>query len=350
VDQGAGLVDYAANTGNPLDRQLWQVNFASQSRQLSTGEGFHEGNFGPAGGGYVDKQSTRMSPPKSSICHEGAQCRVFWQTRALEAYHLRAPEQLELKAKDGTPLYATLLEPEDAKANASVPLIINPYGGPGEQQVQNRWSDDLLFDELLAQHGFAVLHADNRGMGGRGRAFAQAAYHNFGTVQLQDQLTVIDAALKEHPELDPKRLGWWGWSWGGSFTIYTMTHSDRFRAGVAVAPVTNWRDYDSVYTERYLDGPSQFPEGYRDFSLVTSAANLKGHLLLVHGTGDDNVHFQNTMQFVQALVDAKIPYYLEVFPGKTHSIRGPEARTELYGSIVKYFEKYLMRAANDGGN
>ncbi|MGH9589265.1 MAG: alpha/beta fold hydrolase, partial [Terracidiphilus sp.] len=294
LDQEAGVVDYAANEGNPQDRQLWEVNLEGKRRQLSTGAGFHDGNFAPAGGGYVDKQSTRMSPPKLSVCRGVEICRVFWQTRALDAYRLRAPEQLELKADDGTPLYATLLEPEGARSKAGIPMIVNPYGGPGEQGVRNRWSDDLLFDELLTQHGFAVLHADNRGMGGRGRAFAQAAYHNFGPVQLKDQLTVIDAVLKQHPELDPNRLGWWGWSWGGTFTIYAMTHSDRFQAGVAVAPVTNWRDYDSIYTERYLNTPSQFPEGYRNFSVVTSAANLKGHLLLVHGTGDDNVHFQNT--------------------------------------------------------
>ena len=132
---------------------------------------------------------------------------------------------------------------------------MNPYGGPHDQIVVNQWSGSLLFDELLAQHGFAVLHADNRGMGGRGRAFAQAAYRDFGPVQLEDQLTVIDATLAKVPQLDPKRLGWWGWSWGGTFTLYAMTHSDRFRAGVAVAPVTDWRDYDSIYTERYLGLP-----------------------------------------------------------------------------------------------
>ncbi|HEV2323509.1 MAG TPA: alpha/beta fold hydrolase [Terracidiphilus sp.] len=350
VDHEASVVDYSANEGNPLEQQLWEVNFDGEHRQLSSGAGFHEGNFATAGGGYVDKQSTRMSPPKLSVCREVGICRVFWETRAIEEYHLRAPEQLEVKASDGTKLYATLLEPEGAKANASVPLIVNPYGGPGDQVVQNRWSDDLLFDDLLAQRGFAVLHADNRGMGGRGRAFAQDAWHNFGPVQLQDQLTVIDAALKQHPELDPKRLGWWGWSWGGTFTIYAMTHSDRFRAGVAVAPVTNWRNYDSIYTERYLSTPSEFPQGYKDFSVISSAANLKGDLLLVHGTGDDNVHFQNTVQFVQALIDAKIPYGLEIFPRKTHSLRGPEVRTDLYRSILRHFEKDLMPGADQGGH
>jgi dipeptidyl-peptidase-4 len=206
---------------------------------------------------------------------------------------------------------------------ASVPLIVNPYGGPGAPTIINRWSSELLFDELLAQHGFAVLHADNRGMGGRGRAFAQAAYHNFGPVQLEDQLTVVDAALARYPQLDPKRLGWWGWSWGGTFTIYAMSHSDRFRAGVAVAPVTDWRDYDSIYTERYMSEPAEFASGYKDFSVVNSAASLKGRLLLAHGTGDDNVHMENSVQFVQKLIEAEIPYDLQIYPRKTHSIARP---------------------------
>jgi dipeptidyl-peptidase 4 len=212
------------------------------------------------------------------------------------------------------------------------------------QTVLNRWSDALLFDELLAQHGFAVLHADNRGMGGRGREFAQAAYHNLGPVQLEDQWTAVDAVLTKYPQLDAKRLGWWGWSWGGSFTLYAMTHSDRIRAGVAVAPVTDWRNYDSIYTERYMSRPMDFPEGYKDFSVVNSAANLKGRLLLVHGTGDDNVHFENTVQFVQKLIEAEVPYDLQIYPRKTHSISGPDVRTHLYTRILAHFEQYLKPA------
>ena len=208
----------------------------------------------------------------------------------------------------------------------------------------NRWSESLLFDELLAQHGFAVLHADNRGMGGRGRAFEQACYHNFGSVQLEDQLTVVDAALAKYPQLDPNRLGWWGWSWGGTFTLYSMSHSERFRAGVAVAPVTDWRNYDSIYTERYMSLPDDFASGYKDFSVVNSAAKLKGHLLLVHGTGDDNVHMENTIQFVQKLIEAGIPYDLQIFPRKTHSIAGPDVRIELFNRILAHFEEYLKPA------
>lgn len=200
----------------------------------------------------------------------------------------------------------------------------------------------------IAQHGFAVLHTDNRGTGRRGQAFAQAAYHNFGPVQLEDQLTVADAVLAKYPQLDAKRQGWWGWSWGGTFTLYALTHSDRFRAGVAVAPVTDWHNYDSIYTERYMSEPAEFVTGYKDFSVVTSAAKLHGHLLLVHGTGDDNVHFQNTVQFVQQLTVNNVPYDLQIYPRKTHSIAGTEVRPHLYNRILAQFEQYLKPPVSDG--
>ncbi len=351
VDHAGKMIRYASNEGNPLEQQLWQVSFAGDRKQLTRGVGTHEGNFATLGGGFVDKQSTLMDPPKVWLCQqadkEANSCNEFWSTRAVEPYHLRAPEQMEVKAHDGTTLYATLLLPEGATnpagaiSPASVPLIVNPYGGPGPQTVANRWSDELLFDELLAQHGFAVLHADNRGTGMRGRDFAQAAYHNFGPVQLEDQLTVLDAALDKYPQLDKKRLGWWGWSWGGTFTLYAMSHSDRFRAGVAVAPVTDWRNYDSIYTERYMSEPADFAAGYRDFSVLNSAANLKGHLLLALGTSDDNVHLENTVQFVQKLIDAEIPYDLQIYPRKTHSISGPDVRVHLFNRILAQFETYL---------
>ena len=340
VDHEHKLINYASNEGNPLEQQLWQVSFGGERKPLTTGAGTHAGNFAPMGGAYVERQSARMEPPKVSLCEEPGKCTEVWSTRAVESLHLRAPEQLEVKAHDGAILYATLLMPDGASP-ASLPLIVNPYGGPGEGTVANRWSDGIFFDELLAQHGFAVLHADNRGTGGRGRDFTQAAYHNFGPVQLEDQLTVVDAALAQYPQLDKARLGWWGWSWGGTFTLYALTHSDRFTAGVAVAPVTDWHDYDSTYTERYMSQPGDFPEGYKDFSVVNSAAKLKGRLLLVHGTGDDNVHMKNTVQFVQKLIEAGIPYDLQIYPRKTHSIAGADVRTHLFNRILAHFEEYL---------
>ncbi|HEU5350016.1 MAG TPA: alpha/beta fold hydrolase [Terracidiphilus sp.] len=350
VDHARKLVDFASNEGNPLQQQIWRVTFAGQRTQLTASAGTHDAAFGPPSGAspgtfagaFVDDFSTRMDPPTLALCSIRHGCRVFWQSHALDAWGLRPPIPLQVKTKDGSTLFATLLLPAAATSPASVPLILNPYGGPGDQLVADKWADSLLFDEVLAQHGFAVLHADNRGTGNRGRAFAQACYHNFGPIQFEDQLTVLASVLAQYPQLNPHRLGWWGWSWGGTFTLYAMTHSDRFRAGVSVAPVTDWRNYDSIYTERYLGLPSQDPEAYKTDSVVNFAAHLHGRLLLVHGTGDDNVHMENTVQFIQQLIQAQIPYDLQLYPRKTHSIAGPVDRTHLYTRILAHFERYLM--------
>ncbi|HTW80757.1 MAG TPA: alpha/beta fold hydrolase [Terracidiphilus sp.] len=341
VDFKSKFVDFASNEGNVLEQQLWQVSFDGKREPLTTAPGFHAGSFAPAGSAFVDRHSAQMVPPTVELCQAPGKCTAIFQPDSLDQYRLHPPVDLTVKAHDGTTLYATLLLPEGAASPASVPLIVNPYGGPGPQTVQNRWSDEFFFDALLAEHGYAVLHADNRGMGMRGRDFAQACYHNFGPVQFEDQMTVVDSVLRQYPQLDPKRLGWWGWSWGGTFTLYALSHSDRFRTGVSVAPVTDWRNYDSIYTERYLGLPFDNADLYRDMSVVNSAAQLKGHLLIAHGTGDDNVHIENTVQYVQKLIDAGIPYDLQIFPRKTHSIAGKEARIELFNRILAQFETYL---------
>ncbi len=350
IDAPRKQLYYASNEGKPTEQQIWRVSFDGERKPITRQAGFHSGDFAPVGGAFVDRFSDRLTPTTVSLCRLDGICHLFWSTHAMDAYHLRAPEPLEVKASDGTTLYATILLPEGKIDPASVPLIVNPYGGPGVQTVLNKWGgDSFLFDTVLAQHGFAVLHADNRGMGGRGQAFAHAAYHNFGPVQLEDQLTVANAALAKYPQLDPRRQGWWGWSWGGTFTLYAMTHSDRFRTGVAVAPVTDWHNYDSIYTERYMSEPADFPSGYKDFSVVNSAAALHGHLLLVQGTGDDNVHLQNMVQFVQQLIVNNIAYDLQIYPRKTHSIAGTEVRPHLFNRILAQFETYLKPPVTDDG-
>ena len=347
VDFKGKFVDYASNEGGVEEQQLWQVTFDGKRVPLTNSHGYHEGSFAPSGPAFVDRHSTRMDPITVDICQAPDKCSVVFQPPSLDQYHLHSPIDLTVKAHDGTTLDATLLLPEGATASASVPLIVNPYGGPGPQTVENHWSDSLFFDEILAQHGFAVLHTDNRGAGKRGRDFAQACYHNFGPVQFEDQMTAVDAVLSQYPQLDSKRLGWWGWSWGGTFTLYALSHTDRFSAGVSVAPVTDWRNYDSIYTERYMGLPTQNSDIYHDQSVVNSAAQLKGRVLIAHGTGDDNVHIENTVQYIQKLIDAGIPYDLQIFPRKTHSIAGKEARTELFNRILAQFETYLKPA---GGN
>jgi dipeptidyl-peptidase-4 len=199
------------------------------------------------------------------------------------------------------------------------------------------------FDQVLAHHGFAVLKVDNRGMGNRGRRFAMPAFHHLGEVELADNLAALDQALERFPQLDHTRLGWWGWSYGGTMTAYALTHSGRFKAGISVSPVTDWRNYDSTYTERYMGLPRDNAEHYEKSSVVKSAAALSGRLLLVHGTSDDNVHLQNSIQFIDAMVNAGRPFDLQLYPGKTHGIAGPEARTHLFNRMLWQWEQYLAK-------
>jgi dipeptidyl-peptidase-4 len=344
IDVAERMVYYISNEGDPREQQLWAVKLdGTGKKQLTEAHGVHKPEFSPNARLYADSFSNITTPPTVGMCAvAGGTCNIFWQPKLDPAYKLMTPRELTLKASDGTTLYASLMLPAGEHANSSVPLINNPYGGPHAQTVENAWQGrTTLFDQVLAEHGFAVLHVDNRGMGGRGRDFAQVAYHNFGPIQLEDQLAAMDQVLAQFPELDAKRQGWWGWSWGGTFTLYAMTHSDRFKAGVAVAPVTDWRNYDSTYTERYMSKPSENADQYHEFSVVTHADKLKGRLLLVHGTGDDNVHMENTIQFIQKLIDAQLPYDLQLYPRKTHSISGADARTHLYTRILAQFQAYL---------
>lgn len=351
VDEATRTVYYLSSEGDSRQQEVWAVQLdGSNRRQITKQPGFHEADFPPRGGSFIDTFSSRTEPPVVNYCTAQGECSPFWKSHRVAGHTLVPPTVLTLKAADGTTtLYGTLQLPE-GKTAASVPLIVNPYGGPGVGEAKDRWGGGTyFFDLLMAEHGFAVMHVDNRGMAGRGRAFEQVAYHNFGPPQFADQMAAVDQVLAKYPQLDAKRMGWWGWSWGGTFTLYSLSHTDRFLAGASVAPVTDWRNYDSIYTERYLGLPSQDADAYHDDSVVNSAKNLKGHLIIFHGTGDDNVHFENSVQYIQRLIDAGIPYDYNIFPRKTHSIAGPAARQELFNHLVNFFERYVMNANQQAG-
>jgi len=270
----------------------------------------------------------------------GGACTTVWRSRdEVAEYGLRAPKYLEFKADDGTVLYGRLLLPPDPPAGGKVPLIVHIYGGPAHQMVTKIPPDP--FDEILARKGFAIFAVDNRGTPGRDRKFQTAIRHEFGAIEIKDQLTALDQLLARYPQLDKDRIAIWGWSNGGSMTLYAMTHSDRFRAGVAVAPVVDARNYDSIYMERYLGLLKDNKDAYEQSDVALSAANLHGTLLLAHGTGDDNVHFQNSVQMIEALIKAGKQFRLMIYPNKTHSISGKDARVHLFTMIEEHFEREL---------
>ena len=341
-----GAYFYTSTEPGVADTSLYTKvmdHFPQPVRRLTPAPGTHETTLSPDGTHFIDISSTDTTPPVASLCTAATTtCKLFWQSNPVPRATGVTTRRVTFTAADGhTALYGILTTPTTAGPH-STPIILNPYGGPLPYlELKNTWSYSQLFDEVLAQHGFAVLHVENRGQGGRGREFSQANYRNFGPVQLSDQLAALDQLLAADASLDPARVGFWGWSWGGTFTLFAMTHSDRFKAGVAVAPNGDFRDYDTIYTERYLGLPSENEQAYNTASNVLNAKKLKGRILLAQGTGDDNVHMANTLQLLDPFIGAGIPYDLQLFPRKTHSISGLASRNELFNRILAHFETYL---------
>jgi dipeptidyl-peptidase 4 len=341
VDEATGTVFFSANKDDPRQTQVFSVQLdGSGFKALTTEEGQHFGDFSDDGKHYTHMYFGPEKSPSISLCAVGGSCSPVWAARnAIADYGLRAPKQLEFKADDGTVLYGRLLLPPDAPASGKIPLIVNIYGGPAAQMVRKATPDP--FDEILARKGFAIFAVDNRGTPGRDRKFQTAIRHEFGAIELKDQLTALDQLLAQYTQLDRDRIAIWGWSNGGSMTLYAMTHSDRFRAGVAVAPVTDQLNYDTIYTERYMGLLKDDKAGYEQSDVTQNADKLHGALLLVHGTSDDNVHFQNSIQMIDALIKAGKQFRLMIYPNKTHSIAGKDARIHLFTMIVDHFEREL---------
>ena len=344
VDDASGTVFFTANKGDPRQEKLFSVKLDGSGMQaISSGEGKYEAIFVDDGKHFVETHSATLTPPRISVCAPAGPCHKIWEGRSVADYDPIAPQPLEFKADDGTLLYGQLILPRPADANQKtpIPLIVNIYGGPAEQIVQDAWGGPTtLFHQMLANEGFAIFSVDNRGTPNRGKKFVAATRLQSGVIELKDQLTALDQLYVQFPQLDRTRTAIWGWSYGGFMTLYALTHSDRFKAGISVAPVTNWRDYDSIYTERYLGLPKDNARAY-DESIVSAAGNLRGSLLLVHGTSDDNVHFQNTIQMIDALVRAGKQFRLMVYPNKTHGIGGTATRTQLFHMMEDFWNKEL---------
>ena len=341
VDQAAGTVFFSANKDDPRQVQIFSVQLdGSGFKPLTSEEGIHSGNFSDDGTHYTHTYFGPQTSTTISLCAVGGACNPVWKARdSVAEYGLRAPKYLDFKADDGTTLYGRLLLPADAPASGKIPLIVSIYGGPAAQMVRKGAPDP--FDEILSRKGFAIFAVDNRGTPGRDRKFQTAIRHEFGAIELKDQLTTLDQLLGQYPQLDKDRVAIWGWSNGGSMTLYAMTHSERFRAGVAVAPVTDQLNYDSIYTERYMGLLKDDKAGYEQSDVTQNAEKLHGALLLVHGTSDDNVHFQNSVQMINALIDAGKQFRLMIYPNKTHSIAGKDARVHLFTMIVDHFEREM---------
>lgn len=341
VNETTGTVFFEANKDDPRQRQIYSVQLdGSESKALTTDEGMHSADFSDDGKHYTHMYFGPHASPSMALCTVGGACNPVWKAHdEIAEYGLRAPQYLEFKAEEGTTLYGRLLLPPDGTVTGKIPVIINIYGGPAAQMVTK--GVPSAFDEILSRKGFAIFAVDNRGTPGRDRKFQTAIRHEFGAIELKDQLTALDQLLEQYPQLDKDRVAIWGWSNGGSMTLYAMTHSDRFRAGVAVAPVTSEVNYDSIYMERLMGLLKDDKAGYEMSDVTKNVDKLHGSLLLVHGTSDDNVHFQNSVQMIAALINAGKQFRLMIYPNKTHSIAGREARVHLYTMIEDHFDREL---------
>ena len=346
VDEAAGWIYFTATEAGPLERQLYRVRADGRGfTRLSRDAGTHAADVAPGGAFILDTWSTVSRPPEMRVlAPDGRVLRVVQPVQAplLSDFALGTTEFLAVEGEGGTTLHAALLKPAGFDPGRRYPVVVYVYGGPHAQVVRDAWGKQTaLFHQVLAARGFLVFSLDNRGSAARGRDFERALSGRLGKAELADQLAGV-AFLKTLPYVDGARIGIWGWSYGGFMTCYALTGAPGvFTAGAAVAPVTDWRLYDSIYTERYLGLPAENEAGYAESSPVNQAENLRGALLLIHGTGDDNVHWGNTLEFVDRLYRAGKPYDLQVYPNKTHSILGREARTHLYRRIADHFERWL---------
>jgi dipeptidyl-peptidase-4 len=341
----AGKVFFLANEGDARQQHAYAVQLDGEGfHRLLPGHGTEHAEFSHDGKHFVSTVSSALQPGIASMCSVDGMCVKIWEPRSLKDYALTASTDIDFKSEDGTLLHGQLTLP--ATATAKIPLVVYIYGGPAGQTVSDSWGGSTaLFHQLLTQHGFAVFTLDNRGTPNRSREFMATLKGQFGAIELRDQLGALHELLTQYPQLDKDRMAIWGWSNGGSMTLYAMTHSTVFRAGVSVAPVTDQHNYDSIYTERYMGLLPDNAKGYDDSASPRHAADLHGSLLLVHGTSDDNVHFQNSIQMIDALIKAGKQFNLMIYPNKTHGIAGPAARTHLFHMIESHFEHELMEPA-----
>jgi dipeptidyl-peptidase 4 len=342
VDETHGLVYFYSNKDDTLGTQVYRLSLGDRSlTRITREDGTHEVLFAPDAAGFADTYSNAMTPPRQDLYRaDGSHVAVIDdnKVRELSDYDLSPVEFLQLAADDGTKLYASLIRPNNFDASRKYPVLIYVYGGPGVQQVRNQWDrSDSLWFQMMAEKGYIVFTLDNRGSYQRGHRFETPIYHQFGKIELEDQLTGVKY-LKSLPYVDGSRIGICGWSYGGTMALVAMFNAPGvFKAGVSVAPVTDWRLYDTAYTERYMGRPQDNPEGYQNSSPVNHVAGLQARLLLIHSTGDDNVHFSNTAELLNDLIRVgKYPTNLMIFPGRGHGINDFPARVELYKGITEF--------------
>jgi dipeptidyl-peptidase-4 len=342
VDEKHGYIYFSSDKESPTQTHLYRVSMRDRTiTQVTHATGSHEVKISPDAAAFIDEYSNAMTPTRQDLYRmDGTRVAVINEGKVpeLAEYDLSPLEFVEIPASDGTKMYASILKPPHLDPSKKYPVLINVYGGPGVQTIHDDWEGlGFLLEEMFADKGYIVFALDNRGSLGRGHAFETPIFHQFGKVELEDQLAGVKY-LNSLGYVDSARIGIMGGSYGGYMTLNALFNSpDTFKLGVSLSPVTDWRLYDTAYTERYMGRPQDNADAYAASSPVNQAAKLKGKLMLVHGTGDDNVHFTNSIELLNALIDSgHYPDQLMVFPGRGHGISDPGAFIQLYTRITEF--------------
>ena len=348
-DEKTKTVFYQSVENGSINRDVYRIGLDGKKKvRLSQATGTTNATFSPNFQFFINSYSSASQPTTYTLnnANDGKQVQSIVDNNALaeklKKYNLPSKEFFELTTEKGNKLNAWMIKPKDFDASKKYPVFMYQYSGPGSQQVNNDWNgtDDYWF-MMLTQQGYIVACVDGRGTGFKGAEFKKCTQKELGKFEVEDQ---IDAAkvIGNYPFVDKTRIGIFGWSYGGFMSSNCLFKgADVFKMAIAVAPVTNWRFYDSVYTERYLQTPQENASGYDENSPINHVSKLKGSFLLIHGTADDNVHVQNTMQMIEALVQANKQFDWAIYPDKNHGIYGGKTRIQLYNKMTNFIKEKL---------
>ena len=346
IDEEQQVIYFTASVKTPLERHFYSIRFDGSRMKQLTADGFsHTINLAPDRQNFLDTYSKTNMPPKIAIVStDGKMNRIVEENAnsSITDLHLAPEEFFQFSTSDGLVLNASMMKPPDFNQTQKYPLLIYVYGGPNSQSVSNAWGGpNDLWHRMLAQKGYVVVRIDGRGTGKRGKEFRDIVYKNLGKWEVNDQCEGVKYLISQS-FIDSTRVGIWGWSYGGYMAVSSILRANHvFKTAVAVAPVTDWHLYDDIYTERYMGLPAENPEGYKESSTLLYVNQLQGNLLIAHGTTDDNVHWQNTMQLVDALQKAGKHFDIQFYVNKNHGITGGNTRVHLFETITKYLLEKL---------
>src|ERR1041384_7444247 len=341
VDEASGRLFFTAGIVSPLNREIYSVGLDGKGfKRIIAEDGSSSANFAPDFSCFVHNFTDVNTPTKQSLRRsDGTLIRVIddGSIKGLADYKVSPQTFFKFTTSDGVELNGWMIKPADFDPSKKYPVLMYVYGGPGSQTVRNSWGgQNFLWYQLLAQKGYIIASVDNRGTGARGKEFKSVTYKHLGKWETHDQ---VEGAkyLASLPFVDSARIGIWGWSYGGYMTLMSMlSGSGVFKTGVSVAPVTHWKFYDSIYTERYMLTPRENPDGYEESAPLSHAGKLTGNLLEIHGTADDNVNWQNTVSMVNAFIQEGKQFETAFYPGGFHGIGTGKVRAQLFTKITDF--------------